>query len=77
MRFRGLTSRTLRDIVAASDEQYVLDFVNNGAPFAVPGAGSFLAPATVVSPALLFDEVELDRAQESLSKPPVVPPPPL
>ena len=77
MRFRGLTARALRDIVAASDEQYVLDYVNNGAPFAVQGLGSYLAPTTVVAPALLFEDLEIDRAQDNLSKPPIVPPPPL
>jgi TldD protein len=77
LRFRGLTARNLRDIVAASDEPFTFDFVNNGAPFAMIGAGGFLAPTSVVAPALLFDEVELERAQDELSKPPIVPPPPL
>ena len=77
LRFRGLNSRSLRDIVAASDEQYVFDFINNGAPFAVSGAGGYVAPSTVVSPALLFDEVELEREQEGSSRPPLAPPPPM
>lgn len=77
LRFRGLTARALRDIVAASEESYVFDYVNNGAPFAMIGGGGYLAPTTVVAPALLFDEVELERGQDELSKPPLVAPPPL
>jgi TldD protein len=77
LRFRGLTARVLRDIVAASEETYTFDFVNNAAPFAMIGAGGFLAPTTVVAPSLLFDDVELERAQDELSKPPLVPPPPI
>jgi TldD protein len=77
LRFRGLNSRALRDILAASQETYVFDFVNNGAPFAMMGAGGFLAPTSVVAPALLFDEIELERSQDELSRPPIVPPPPL
>lgn len=77
MRFRGLNSRALRDIVAASRESYAFDFLNTGAPFAIMGTGGYLAPTTVISPALLFEEIELDRAQDELSRPPLVPPPPL
>jgi hypothetical protein len=77
MRFRGLNSRVLRDILAASTEAYAFDFLNTGAPFAIMGGGGYLAPTTVVSPALLFEEIELDRAQDELSRPPLVPPPPL
>lgn len=77
LRFRGLNARALRDIVAASDENYVFDFINNGAPFALSGLGGFLAPASVVSPALLFEEVEFERPQDEQSKPPLTPPPPM
>ncbi len=77
LRFRALSSRALRDLVAASEESYVFDFINNAAPFAMIGAGGFLAPTTVVSPALLFEEIELEPAQDELSKPPLVPPPPI
>ena len=77
LRFRGLTTRSLRDIIAASEESYAFNFINNAAPFAMIGAGGYLAPATVVAPALLFDEVELERVQDEQSKPPIVPPPPM
>jgi TldD protein len=75
LRFRGLTSRTLRDILAASSETDLFDFVNVAAPLAILGAGGYLAPASVVSPGLLFDELELEPPQDQLPKPAIVPPP--
>jgi hypothetical protein len=77
LRFRGFSTRLLRDIVAASDEPVAFDFVNNGLPFAIHGAGGYVAPTTVVAPAVLFEEVELERIQDERSKPPIVPPPPI
>jgi hypothetical protein len=77
LRFRGLTARALRDIVAASDENFVFDFINNGAVLAYAGMGGYLAPATVVAPSLLFEEIEFDVPREELSRPPIVPPPPI
>jgi predicted Zn-dependent protease len=77
LRFRGLNVRSLRDIVAASEENYAFDYINNAAPFAMIGAGGFLAPTTVVAPALLFEEVEFEHPQDEQSKPPLVPPPPI
>jgi len=75
LRFRGLTTRTLRDILAASSETEAFDFVNVAAPLAILGAGGYLAPASVISPGLLFDELELEPPQDQLPKPPTVPPP--
>jgi hypothetical protein len=77
LRFRGFSSRMLRDISAASDEDYVLNFVNNGLPFALIGAGGYVAPSTVIAPGVLFDELEFERPQEERSKPPLVPAPPI
>jgi TldD protein len=75
LRFRGVSSRSLRDILAASQENALFDYVNNAAPLAMLGAGGYLAPSSVVAPAVLFDEIELERRQDQLPKPPVVPPP--
>jgi predicted Zn-dependent protease len=76
LRFRGMTARTLRDVLAASSETAVFDFVNTASPLAMLGSGGYLAATSVVSPALLLDEVEFDVPQEQLPKPPTVPPPP-
>jgi TldD protein len=75
LRFRGVSTRSLRDILAASTETALFDYVNNGAPLARLGAGGFLAPAAVIAPGLLFEEMELERPQDQLQKPAIVPPP--
>jgi TldD protein len=77
LRFRGLSTRSLKDISAASDENYILDFMDSPAPFALMGAGNFITNASVIAPAILFDELELEPIQEDLPKLPIVPPPPL
>lgn len=77
LRFRGLNVRTLRDILAASDEPYVFDFLNNAAPLAMSGAGGYVTNNSVIAPAVLIDDVELEKVQDELPKLPVVPPPPL
>jgi len=75
MRFRGLTTRALRDILAASSETAQFDFVNVAAPLAILGAGGYLAPASVVSPGLLFEELEFEPPTDQLPKAATVPPP--
>jgi len=75
MRFRGLSTRSLRDILAASTETTVFDYINNGAPLARSGVGGYIALTSVISPGLLFDELEVDQLQNTLQKPALVPPP--
>ncbi len=75
LRFRGVSTRSLRDILAASQETALFEFVNNVAPLAALGAGGYLAPTSVVAPAILFDEIEFELPQDQLPKPPIVPPP--
>ena len=41
------------------------------------GAGSFITSASVIAPAVLFDELEMEPIQDEIPKPPIVPPPPL
>lgn len=77
LRFRGLNIRSLRDIVAASDEQYQFDFMGNGAPMALVGAGNYIYGASVVAPAVLFEDLELERPQVEVPKLPLVPAPEL
>jgi len=75
MRFSGLSTRSLRDILAASAETTVFDYINNGAPLAHSGVGGYIALTSVISPGLLFDELEVAQFQNQLQKPPLVPPP--
>jgi predicted Zn-dependent protease len=77
LRFRGLNVRALKDITAVSSETQVFNFLNNLAPFALMGAGGYIAAESVVAPSLLFDDLELEKPQEDLPKLPVVPPPAL
>ncbi len=75
LRFKGLSSRSLRDILAASTETALFEYINNGAPLARAGVAGYIAATSVIAPGLLFDELEVDRLQEPLEKPPLVPPP--
>ena len=42
--FHGVSTRSFKDIVAASDENYVFDLIDSNAPFALVGAGSSPPP---------------------------------
>jgi len=77
MRFRNFNVRSLREILGASSETHVFDYMENGAPFALMGAGAYVAECTVVAPSILVDDMELDRVEEEMLRPPLVPPPPL
>ncbi|MFM2125779.1 MAG: hypothetical protein RL328_2230 [Acidobacteriota bacterium] len=77
LRFHGLTVRALRDVIAASQETTVFEYVNTTTIMALLGSGGYLAPTSVISPGLLFEEIELEVPREQLSKPPTVPPPPM
>ena len=75
LRFRGVSTRTLRDILAASQETALFEFINNSAPLAFLGEGGYVAATSVVAPGLLFEEMELEVPQEPLQKRAIVPPP--
>jgi predicted Zn-dependent protease len=77
MRLKGVSTRSLRDIVAAGGDPAVFDYQENGAPFAVAGAASFVAECSIVAPGLLFEELQLERSEEEMPRLPIVPPPPL
>jgi len=76
LRFRGLTTKSFRDILAASEESEVLNFLDTPAPLAYLSSG-FITNAAVIAPGVLFDELELEPNQQDIPKPPIVPPPPL
>jgi TldD protein len=74
-RFRGLNARSLKDILAAGDDNNVFEFLNNQAPFALMGAASYVAESCVVAPSVLIDDVEMHPMEEELPKLPIVPAP--
>lgn len=75
LRFRGLTARAFRDIIAAGDRPAVFNFLDNGAPLALMGAGSYVVGCSVVAPSVLFEELELQPPDEDRPRMPVVPSP--
>jgi hypothetical protein len=77
VRFRGPNSRSLRDIVAAGNDENIFDVLQNGTALAQPGAGNFITGSTIVSPSLLFEDFELEKRTDDWPKLPVVPPPTL
>lgn len=77
LRFRGVSTRTFRDLLAASTETEVFSYLDNGLPLGFAGAGGYVAPTSVVAPGLLFEEIELEPSEEEQLKLPLVPPPSL
>ena len=77
VRFRGLSVRSLKDIMAVSEETYVFHVMDNLAPFALMGAGGYITAESVVAPSMLFEDLELEKPQDDQPKLPIVPPPPL
>jgi hypothetical protein len=75
LRFRGLTVRSLKDILVAGDDNVVFDYLDNGAPLALVGAGSYTTESCVVAPSVIIDDLELHPVEEELPKLPVAPPP--
>jgi hypothetical protein len=77
LRFRSLNTRAFRDILAAGDRQHLFHYLDNGAPMAINGGGNYIVGCSVAAPSVLFEDLELEPANDDLPKPPVVPPPPL
>ena len=77
MRFRGFNAKSLKDILAVGDDAQVLDFMDNEAPFALVGEGSYTTEACVVAPSIIVDDLELHPVDDELPKLPVVPAPEL
>ncbi len=75
LRFKDFSAKDLRDIDAASDHPYVLNYLNNGSSFDFADAGSDATTSSVICPSLLFPSIDLARAEEEAGRPPIVPPP--
>jgi hypothetical protein len=71
LQFHGVSTRSFKDIVSASDENYVLDLIDSNP------RGNFITTASVIAPAVLFEELELTPIEEETPKPPIVPAPAL
>jgi TldD protein len=77
VRFREFSARDLRDVNAASDHPYVLNYVNNGSSFNLTNMDSDATSSSLVCPSLLFDSIDLARAEDEPGRLPIVPPPAL
>lgn len=77
LRFREFSAKDLRDIAAASDKPYVLNYVNNGSALNLTDSGSDATTSSVICPSLLLESVDLARAEGDAGKLPLVPSPPL
>jgi hypothetical protein len=75
MRLGGLNARSLKDIVAAGNDDTVFEFLDNTAPFAMMGASGYVNESCVVAPSILIDDLELHKIDDELPKLPVVPAP--
>ena len=69
--FSALTPRALRDVVAAGNETFVYNHLST----VVSAAGMELIPTTIVSPALLFEDLDLKVDRGKTRKQPVLPSP--
>jgi hypothetical protein len=77
LRFRDLTAHSFKDILAAGDDPYIFDFLDNAAPFALIGGSNYVSQTSVAAPSILIDDLEMERPREDTPKPPLVPAPPL
>jgi hypothetical protein len=72
LRFRGLNTRSLKDILAAGDDNVLFEFMDNPAPFALIGGSGYTTEAAVIAPSILIDDLELHPMEEEQPKLPVV-----
>lgn len=63
MEFEGMTVRTLKDIMAVADDTHVYNFMMGR---------NFEMPASIVSPSVLIEEIELKKTEKKPSKPPLL-----
>jgi len=72
LRFRGFNARSLKDILAAGNDSNVLEYMENGALFAIIGGGGFTTEACVIAPSILIDDLELHPIEEEMPQLPIV-----
>jgi predicted Zn-dependent protease len=75
LHFKEFSAKDLRDIKAASDRPYVLNYVNNGSSFDLIDMSSDATTSSMICPSLLLESVDLGRIEEHSEKPPLVPAP--
>jgi TldD protein len=82
-RITGFNARSLRNIAAIGDDDYVYNFMENqtagvsGTALGAFGGAQNGLPASVVAPSLLFEEVEFRGARGEPKRLPILPEPPM
>ncbi len=71
VRIRGLNARSLKDILAAGNDTVTLNYLENGAPFALLGYGQSTAAVSVSAPSVVIDDLELVKIDDEQPKLPV------
>jgi TldD protein len=66
--FIGTSVRSLRDIIAAADQEHVFDYIASG-------GGNYIVGHSVIAPSVLFEDAEFERRESDWPQPPIVPPP--
>ena len=77
LRFKEFSAKDLRDLDGASDRPYVFNYINNGSAFDFADVSSDATTSSVICPSLLFDSLDLARAENEPGKQPIVPAPAL
>jgi TldD protein len=82
-RITGFSTRSLRNIAAIGNDDFVFNFMENqtagvaGTALWAFGSAQNGVPATVVAPSLLFEEVEVRGARGEPKRLPILPEPPM
>ncbi|UCD18025.1 MAG: hypothetical protein JSV44_03715, partial [Candidatus Zixiibacteriota bacterium] len=66
LEFSNVTVRILRDILQTDDRQYLYNYLIGN---------DYEMPVSIVTPAILIEEMELKRSEEKIKKPPLLPSP--
>ncbi|MCU1327130.1 MAG: peptidase modulator of gyrase [Bryobacterales bacterium] len=77
VRIRGLNARSLKDILAAGNDTNTLNYLENGAPFALLGYGGSSASVSVAAPSVVIDDLELIKIDDEQPSLPIAPAPAL
>ncbi|HMJ60331.1 MAG TPA: hypothetical protein VK493_01165, partial [Bryobacteraceae bacterium] len=72
LRFRDFSAKELRDVAAASDRPFVLNYINNGSGFNHFDTATDATSSAAVCPSLLFDSIDLARSENEPGKLPSV-----
>jgi TldD protein len=77
LRFRDFSAKDLRDIAAAGNSPYVLNYVSDGSGLNLADLRREIITSSVICPSLLFDSIELAREENDVATAPLVPAPTL